>query len=36
LNFVDQNTTVKLTHATASESWYLLDWGAYIQEYTEQ
>ncbi len=36
LNFVDQNTTVKLTHATASESWYLLDWGVNIQEYTEQ
>jgi len=36
LNFKDQNVSVKLAHGTVSESFYLLDWAAKIEEYSEQ
>lgn len=36
LNFVDQNVSVKLSHNTVSESFYLLDYGVNIEEYSEQ
>lgn len=36
LNFVDQNNSVKLAHATASEGWYLLDYGVQLEEYINQ
>jgi hypothetical protein len=36
LNFKDQNVSVRLRHNTASESFYLLDYGIKLLEYSEQ
>jgi len=36
LNFKDENISVKLRHNTVSESFYLLDYGVNIEEYSEQ
>jgi hypothetical protein len=36
VNFKDQNVSVKIRHNTVSESFYLLDWAAALEEYSEQ
>lgn len=36
LNFKDQNISVKIAHNTASEGFYLLDYGIALEEYLEQ